>query len=1511
MRCRFYLHGKPSQFLTDLYNAVEEINPNLGMIHDILKHYKVIQQRYGKMFIYQGEDSSIALNHVRRINRRYPNLIAYEYKGQTSNRFGRENNEKYTFEINTAVLNNVKNMSFPEDAIEIEKEERLAAQAREERDMRLAEQSLSEQVRRENTSENKSLFGKEEEKSESVKKADKLKHHFKGVGVDINVNFTNDLAPNVSADITGTGPRSADVRLNNKYLQDDSVYHEFGHAYIDLLGIDNTLVKQAFKQLKGSEIEKTVLNSYPGLEGVKLQKEVLATAIGLEGAKLEKKNPSKIQILLHKIFRSIGKLLGINQNAAAILAEQMFAGEIRSKYLIGEISGFTQESKDRNSLQKKIDDVRIYTRKLKRIAEQRNDAASQARAEALEQTLENIKSLEDFISFIDMSAKITSNIANKYQLLQNKIKAGEKIETSDQATLAELNQYIQGFDILEGLEVLFTEEKQNRVKQTTAFNTAYDKLGAVVRQRKYLEQQYIDVAIPIQAEFLSPYISQEVNENLDSLIQNIDEQEGIDNKVLAAKRHLDKKDNNWIQLNKDLKQKRISEEEYKNNLISLVKEQLENKKMHKKTLIQILTRAHKDGSTFSYWMDPLVWSNDNAIQLFALAVKDALYEGDEKSRETQYKIQELYNNFTEGVTGINNVQKLYEDLTEDIKTWVRDEDGSYKQIDRAGWVQELDMPRYQKNKQQAVEQAKNKTYFRERKDFESDELFEDYKNSIVDYKVNGKVVYKAQTKEEAYRLVRRAFGEAMGKWRQENTVPKRDAQEIMRKHEDKIAYVYKEMRPLQKKLDDNTITSIEIEKLNSLEIELSILDNWRQTNYYVNPRYPDSLTPKGSLVQPSQGEKLAGGKNRVDYTNSKYKAIMADPRKKKFYEGMISIYKEHQNKLGSAGHQLGKDSFSDMAYALPSIRKVDKDRAIEQGVLKTMKEWWVDGTDITDTDYHIYGQRWETIGGKQRKVVPAFFTNAVDKNEISLDLTSSLLAFVGMANTYEAKAGIQAQVQIMSDLIEHRETDLTSPSGIKIINDLAKGLGIEQARSKEGRESNNFKHLTSFLDQNVFGEKAILKQFSFFGKQFEANKLSGKLAGYTAMNALSFNLLQGVNQNVLDNIIGYSEASAGQFIDKKSLLKGKNTYWSKGGAIGDLGKIAPTTFVGQIAEMYDMIQGEFRDNLGKNVTGTNAKKLFSSDAMFFLQHGAEHEVQVSRGLGMLAFMKAKDKKGKQLKNPDGSDMTMLDAHSQDSNGRVKVDERVANFDRMRFMNRIHGINKRTNGVYNDFDAAHLKRHWYGKLAMLFRGWMVPGYRRRFGHGEPWHSDHELGAITQGTYMTFYKMLRDSIKTQSNQYKNMSELEKQNVRRVSTEIYALATTFAIASAAALLIDPDDEEPNSWAVNFLLYQNRRLRSELFFYVNPHETWRLTKSPTATIRPLENIGAFALSTLENMYYFGLGNLGGLIPEKNIYYQRKSGANKKGELKWDNKLEKAIPILKGIGTSKTPGEAIKWFNM
>ena len=362
--------------------------------------------------------------------------------------------------------------------------------------------------------------------------------------------------------------------------------------------------------------------------------------------------------------------------------------------------------------------------------------------------------------------------------------------------------------------------------------------------------------------------------------------------------------------------------------------------------------------------------------------------------------------------------------------------------------------------------------------------------------------------------------------------------------------------------------------------------------------------------------------------------------------------------------------------------------------------------------------------------------------------------------------------------------------------------------------------------------------------------------------------------------------------------------------------MAPTSFLGQINEMYDMVQGTFEDAIGKNVTGTKVKKLFTTDALFFLQHGAEHELQVSRGLAMLSFTKAKDKDGKQIKNKDGSNMTMLDAHKKDSKGRVRLDPKVANFDKMTFMNRLHGINKRTNGVYNDFDKMHLKRLWHGKLWMLFRGWMMPGYRRRFGHGsfltsagQKWHVDQELGTLTQGTYITFWGGLVDSIMKRRNAFADMTTLEKQNLKRTLIEVVAFATAAAIL--LALSTDDDDDKENNYAINFLLYQARRLQTELGAYtpiLGTMEIFRLLEAPTATLRPIDRTFDFVNSTFKNILYFGTG--GNLVDEKHIYYQRNSGPNKRGEFKWDNKLRRLVPGLNGLEKSKTPEEMVKWFN-
>ena len=212
----------------------------------------------------------------------------------------------------------------------------------------------------------------------------------------------------------GNGARKATIKLNEDYLLDDTVYHEFGHIYIDLLGMNNPLIKEALKQLQGSELALSVIDAYPNLSGDRLNKEILATAIGLEGAKIERRNPSKFQIALNKIFRAIGKIFGIQPNAAAVLADQMFAGQIRRNSLVGSVSPYVQQSRNRERLDNLIRDTKILIRNQYNIARSKGNEAAMARASRLMENLEEVKQLDDFLDFIDSAGKATSNILNKF-----------------------------------------------------------------------------------------------------------------------------------------------------------------------------------------------------------------------------------------------------------------------------------------------------------------------------------------------------------------------------------------------------------------------------------------------------------------------------------------------------------------------------------------------------------------------------------------------------------------------------------------------------------------------------------------------------------------------------------------------------------------------------------------------------------------------------------------------------------------------------------------------------------------------------------------------------------------------------------------------------------------------------------------------------------------------------------------------------------------------------------------
>jgi hypothetical protein len=266
----------------------------------------------------------------------------------------------------------------------------------------------------------------------------------------------------------------------------------------------------------------------------------------------------------------------------------------------------------------------------------------------------------------------------------------------------------------------------------------------------------------------------------------------------------------------------------------------------------------------------------------------------------------------------------------------------------------------------------------------------------------------------------------------------------------------------------------------------------------------------------------------------------------------------------------------------------------------------------------------------------------------------------------------------------------------------------------------------------------------------------------------------------------------------------------------------------------------------------------------------------------------------------------------DKKGFMSVNKKVANFNKADFIHLLRGLGRRTNQVKSRFDSPILSKSWYGKMLGLFRSWVVPGIRRRYGHGgftgSTIHTDEELGAVTQGMYVSFFNLLSESVvdgvKSPLGVYDNMSLMEQQNVKRTLVELSSLIAAMALVAALSNL-DDDDE---TYVSNFMLYQAKRFQTEILQWtpiVGTKEAFRILKSPSATLRPIEQAG----SLIENIGNELLHGVGIPVADKTIFYQRNTGRFKKGDRKIRKDFEDLMPVLRGLRTTQTPKEKYQWF--
>lgn len=576
---------------------------------------------------------------------------------------------------------------------------------------------------------------------------------------------------------------------------------------------------------------------------------------------------------------------------------------------------------------------------------------------------------------------------------------------------------------------------------------------------------------------------------------------------------------------------------------------------------------------------------------------------------------------------------------------------------------------------------------------------------------------------------------------------------------------------------------------------------------------------------------------------------------------------------------------------LPSIEKKDLERLRDEGIINLVKTNIKEAGRVRSYDTQ-FGDL--TIQGEGAKFLPIFYTQEIDINNQSFDLASIVLLFSQMSNKYAALNQISPEITLTKSLMKDRKVPEFNQKGQRLKDSLANKFGLTEYLRQNG-DSHSKKHFDAFLDMIVYGK---MQEAEAIGN-LSAGKITNTITGFSALTTIAADLLKGVANNLQGNIQLIIEAQGAEFFNAKQLRQGKAAYIKRlPQMLGDFGKPSPTSLAGRLNELYDPIQGNFTDKYGRLITASVANKLIRTDTLFFNQYFGEHELQVST---MYALMKATMVRDKQTKQ----EITLFDAHEkygareafekiefieEQEDGSKKYRDYTEK-DRRSFQDRLHALNKKMHGVYNNLDKATVQRYSLGRLGMMYRKHMYPGYMRRF---QRYRYDEELGSGTEGFYNTFFSTFMKDLVTFKRdigkQWSTYTDHEKANIRRALTELSMIISLVILIAALSAMADSDEEIKESYLYNFIMYEAVRMRAETAQYINPADAWRTVKSPSA-----------ALSTATR----GVRLLNQILPW-NITeeYKRKSGIWEKG----DNKAWAYFIKFIGLpGYNINPREAVK----
>lgn len=554
---------------------------------------------------------------------------------------------------------------------------------------------------------------------------------------------------------------------------------------------------------------------------------------------------------------------------------------------------------------------------------------------------------------------------------------------------------------------------------------------------------------------------------------------------------------------------------------------------------------------------------------------------------------------------------------------------------------------------------------------------------------------------------------------------------------------------------------------------------------------------------------------------------------------------------------------------------------------------------------------------KEVQVLPIYYTKLRDgesNNDISTDVTSTMIAYAAMANDYSEMNKVIDVLEVSRDMLRDN-LDIGKTRGDKPLVERFKSVGrtIESKVIKSKDSRRIMERIDDFFEMQVYG-RYIADEGTFGNTNIDKAKVADYLNKVTVLNTLALNILSGISNVTTGKVMMRIESFAKEFFSEKdTIIADKNYAKEMPAFLAEIGSRVQTNKIALWNELFNVLQDyetEVRD------TNFDRKNLFSrrcnSSALFLTNNAGEHWMQTRTSLALANRYEMKDPNGKIVSLWDAMEVVYIDPNNKKLGAKLQLKKgytkkdgsEFTNDDIFKFSRKSAAINQRMHGIYNKLDRSAVQRLAIGRMAIIFRKWIKPSLNRR------WKSatyNFDMEAWTEGYYRTswrFFKQLAKELKegqfaVMAN-WRNLTDQEKANVKRAATEV---AHFLAVALVLAL-VDWDDDKERPWLKAMAEYQARRLYTELGSFVpGPqvlNEGLKIMKSPSADIYTMEK--SLDLIKLLNPY-----NYETFVGEEALLKSgRFKGESRATKLFYESPI---IPMNKTIYRGLHPEESLPFF--